>query len=81
MNLKKTLAVIHWHSQNHDADNKTNEPNNKFLMNDQIPFGKYSFWSSPINQKKCLESRCIYFFLPYLLFDSNFVVCSHVRKR
>ena len=51
MNLKKTLAVIHWHGQNHDADNKTNEHNNKFLMNDQIPFGKYSLWSSSINQK------------------------------
>ena len=68
------LAVIHWYSQNHDADNETNDPNNKFLTNDQIPFGKYSLWSSSINQKKCLESRCIYFFLPYLLFDSNFVV-------
>ena len=53
------LAVIHWYSQNHDADNETNEPNNKFLMNDQIPFGKYSLWSSSINQKKCLESCCI----------------------
>ena len=61
------LAVIHWYSQNHDADNIMNEPNNKFLMNDQIPFGKHSLWSSSINQKKCLESRCIYFFLPYLL--------------
>lgn len=36
-------------------------------MNDQIPFGKYSLWSSSINQTKSLESRCIYFFLPYLL--------------
>ena len=75
MNLKKTLAVIHWHGQNHDADNKTNEHNNKFLMNDQIPFGKYSLWSSSINQKKYLESRCIYFFLPYL-FNSKFVMLN-----
>ena len=68
MNLKKTLAVIHWHGQNHDADNKTNEHNNKFLMNDQIPFGKYSLWSSSINQKKYLESRCINFsYLIYLI--------------
>ena len=35
-------------------------------MNDQIHFGKYSIWSSSINQKKYLEPRCIYFFLPYL---------------